>query len=150
MGETGNISKIAEILANDLFSRFLWQDTGGWNQNWKCVRDDHIIEKRIRKTKSDAGNASSTPSSDEGASDSNASQTAEGTVKVIKILTHPSDVVFYYDEPYSSYRTYVNTDLKSYKKGIYNRLSRHGCHSELSADTGMRRTERGVEGKIRT
>jgi hypothetical protein len=117
VGETGNISKIAEILANDLFSRFLWQDTGGWNQNWKCVRDDHIIEKRIRKTKSDAGNAGSTASSDEGGSDSNASQTAEGTAKVIKILTHPSDVVFYYDEPYSSYRTYVNTDLKSYKKG---------------------------------
>ena len=34
-----------------------------------------------------------------------------------KILTHPSDVVFYYDEPYSLSRTYVNTDLKSYKKG---------------------------------
>jgi len=32
-------------------------------------------------------------------------------------LTHPSDVVFWYDEPYSQSRTYVNCDLKSYAKG---------------------------------
>lgn len=31
--------------------------------------------------------------------------------------SHPSDVVFYYDEPYSSSRTYINIDLKSYAKG---------------------------------
>ena len=31
--------------------------------------------------------------------------------------THPSDVVFFYDEPYSDIRTYLNCDLKSYKKG---------------------------------
>lgn len=31
--------------------------------------------------------------------------------------THPSDVVFFYDEPYSLHRTYVNCDLKSYAKG---------------------------------
>jgi len=30
--------------------------------------------------------------------------------------THPSDVVFYYDEPYMMRRTYVNCDLKSYAK----------------------------------
>ena len=30
--------------------------------------------------------------------------------------THPADVVFYYDEPYSGTRLYLNTDLKSYKK----------------------------------
>jgi hypothetical protein len=34
-----------------------------------------------------------------------------------KCKTHPSDVVFYYDEPYSLTRTYVNCDLKSYKAG---------------------------------
>ncbi|EKJ8518409.1 hypothetical protein PZT66_30085 [Pseudomonas aeruginosa] len=33
-----------------------------------------------------------------------------------KVDTHPSDVVFWYEEPYSIYRTYVNCDLKSYKK----------------------------------
>lgn len=31
-----------------------------------------------------------------------------------KVETHPSDVVFYYDEPYSHTRTYVNCDLKSW------------------------------------
>ena len=34
-----------------------------------------------------------------------------------KAKTHPSDVVFYYDEPYTQARTYVNCDLKSYGKG---------------------------------
>jgi hypothetical protein len=34
--------------------------------------------------------------------------------------THPSDVVFYYDEPYRLARTYVNCDLKSYAKGTIN------------------------------
>jgi hypothetical protein len=34
-----------------------------------------------------------------------------------KVKTHPSDVVFFYDEPYSQARTYVNVDLKSYAKG---------------------------------
>lgn len=31
--------------------------------------------------------------------------------------THPSDVVFYYDDPYRSARTYVQCDLKSYARG---------------------------------
>jgi hypothetical protein len=31
-----------------------------------------------------------------------------------KAPTHPSDVVFYYDNPYSLSRTYINCDLKSY------------------------------------
>ena len=31
--------------------------------------------------------------------------------------THPSDVVFYYEEPYSQSRSYINVDLKSYAKG---------------------------------
>lgn len=34
-----------------------------------------------------------------------------------KTKTHPSDVVFYYDEPYTQARTYINCDLKSYAKG---------------------------------
>jgi hypothetical protein len=33
------------------------------------------------------------------------------------VPTHPSDVVFYYDNPYSLSRTYVNCDLKSYASG---------------------------------
>jgi hypothetical protein len=32
------------------------------------------------------------------------------------VSTHPADVVFYYDEPYSERRTFVHCDLKSYAK----------------------------------
>lgn len=34
-----------------------------------------------------------------------------------KKKTHPVDVVYYYDAPYSGSTIYLNTDLKSYKKG---------------------------------
>lgn len=34
-----------------------------------------------------------------------------------EVQTHPADVVFFYDEPYRSERTYVHCDLKSYAKG---------------------------------
>lgn len=33
-----------------------------------------------------------------------------------KLKTHPADVVFFYDEPYSLARTYVHCDLKSYSQ----------------------------------
>lgn len=29
--------------------------------------------------------------------------------------THPSDIVFYYKDPYTGKTQYINTDLKSYK-----------------------------------
>jgi hypothetical protein len=107
VAETDNIAKIAEILAQKLFNRFLWLDTGGWNQNWKCVTDDHVSIKR--------GRPKALATSDESALLSAlATQPAD---KTVKILTHPSDVVFYYDEPYRPVRTYINADLKSYKRG---------------------------------
>lgn len=37
--------------------------------------------------------------------------------------THPTDVVFYYDEPYSTVRRYIQCDLKSYSKDSINRTS---------------------------
>lgn len=37
--------------------------------------------------------------------------------------THPSDVVFYYTDPYSGRDFYLNTDLKSYAKGSINQGS---------------------------
>jgi hypothetical protein len=115
VAETSNISKIAEILANDLFSRFLWYESGGWNQNWACVRDDHVTPKKKKKKQNDP------PKGDGGfqtrRTEGNPHGTDDNEAQVQKVLTHPSDVVFYYDEPYSLTRTYINTDLKSYKKG---------------------------------
>lgn len=37
--------------------------------------------------------------------------------------THPADVVFHYDDPYSGETKYLNTDLKSYKAGTINTAS---------------------------
>jgi hypothetical protein len=114
VAETGNISKIAEILATKLFNQFQWFETGAWNQNWACVRDDHTIPKRKRKKKIDG----TSPADDAGAVPPSKTEAAEDEDnEQQKMLTHPSDVVFFYDEPYSLSRTYINTDLKSYKKG---------------------------------
>lgn len=114
MAETTNISKIAEYLANDLFGRFLWYDTGGWNQNWSCVREDHTISKKKKRRPS----SSETENIEEGAALENEGSNDRPSDDVVqRISTHPSDVVFYYDDPYSLKRTYINTDLKSYKKG---------------------------------
>jgi hypothetical protein len=110
VAETDNIAKIAELLAQKLFGRFIWFDTGGWNQNWKCVRDEHVTKKRAKRKPEGLCASAGSITVDSTAHTEEAAQT-------VKILTHPSDVVFYYDEPYRSIRTYVNTDLKSYKKG---------------------------------
>lgn len=37
--------------------------------------------------------------------------------EIHNVATHPSDVVYFYDEPYSLRRTYIQCDLKSYAKG---------------------------------
>jgi hypothetical protein len=47
-----------------------------------------------------------------------------------KKKTHPTDVVFYYDEPYSQTRTYINCDLKSYAKDS---ISPGAIHSALKS-----------------
>lgn len=119
MAETSNISQIAEILANDLFSRFLWYETGGWNQNWACVRDDHVLPKRKKRKPASQKNVVDLSDEENEAAQPETSE-VDVDADVYKITSHPSDVVFYYDEPYSMLRTYINTDLKSYKKGSIN------------------------------
>ena len=49
-----------------------------------------------------------------------------------KKRTHPADVVFYYDDPYSGKVIYLNTDLKSYKKGSITATSISKALSSLS------------------
>lgn len=73
MAETAAIAQIAEILADQIFSEFLWTKVGPVNQNWACEKQE------AHRTHS-----------------------------------HPTDVVFYYDEPYDDVTTYVQCDLKSY------------------------------------
>lgn len=47
-------------------------------------------------------------------------------------VTHPSDVVFYYDEPYSELRTFVQTDLKSYAKNSISKSALIGAINSLA------------------
>lgn len=48
------------------------------------------------------------------------------------VSTHPADVVFYYDEPYSLKRTYVHCDLKSYAKNTITASAVHGAVESLA------------------
>lgn len=48
------------------------------------------------------------------------------------VETHPSDVVFFYDEPYSQVRTYINCDLKSYAKDSITRSAIRGAVESLA------------------
>jgi hypothetical protein len=75
MGETTNISKMAERISDELFRIFHWESIGIPNHNWQCVNQE--LHKRT---------------------------------------THPTDVVFYYNAPYSNEKILINFDLKSYKK----------------------------------
>jgi hypothetical protein len=49
-----------------------------------------------------------------------------------KVPTHPADVVFHYDEPYSLRRTFIHCDLKSYAKKTINAGVVQGAISSLS------------------
>lgn len=46
--------------------------------------------------------------------------------------THPADVVFYYEEPYSLRRTFVHCDLKSYAKGSITTGALQGAIASLA------------------
>lgn len=49
-----------------------------------------------------------------------------------KVKSHPSDVVFYYDEPYAKQRTYINCDLKSYAKSSITTPALRGAVESLA------------------
>lgn len=51
---------------------------------------------------------------------------------VHRATQHPSDVVFYYDEPYTQQRTYVNCDLKSYARSSIKLTALRGALESLS------------------
>lgn len=63
------------------------------------------------------------------------------------VETHPSDVVFYYDEPYSPVRTYVNCDLKSYSKSSINQRAVRGAVESLAKQVAC--AERSNEWRAR-
>src|ERR1035438_4284100 len=101
MAETSPIAQIAELIARDLFKTFFWQTNGIYDQNWPCEDPNgHVQTPKVVLAKAET------------------SAVAQPKKKaLVPKKTHPSDVVFYYDEPYSTTRTYLNCDLKSYKAG---------------------------------
>lgn len=48
------------------------------------------------------------------------------------VSSHPSDVVYFYDEPYSLRRTYLQCDLKSYAKGSITSTAVRGAIESLA------------------
>jgi hypothetical protein len=109
VGETANIAEISAKVADELFGRFLWRTQGPRDLNWPCEEPEiHGKKRKIKKAVPVAGDAASSP---EAAPESDVESETDSASPVV---THPTDVVFYYDEPYSNHRTYVNCDLKSY------------------------------------
>lgn len=77
---------MAKRIADDVFSVFGWQRRGPLDENWACCKD-HSAK---------------------------ATDHESGAVIGKKSKTHPSDIVFRYDDPYTDAATYLTCDLKSY------------------------------------
>jgi hypothetical protein len=91
---------MAEILSKDLFKTFFWQTNEIYDQNWPCEDPTQHVLPIVEDHIGDAG------------------LELKGKRKApVRKKTHPTDVVFYYDEPFRTVRTYVNCDLKSYAAG---------------------------------
>lgn len=102
MAETANIAEIAKKVADELFSTFFWKTRGPRDESWPCEEpEEHSKKGRSKRTAPDPVAS--------GGPDVNVESSPNTPV-----VTHPTDVVFYYDEPYSNHRTYINCDLKSY------------------------------------
>jgi hypothetical protein len=91
MGETVNIAKMADIVADDIFSMFGWDMSDFTNQNWDCV----MPEKHGKVL------------------DEN-SKGKEKKERKSEKKTHPSDLVLSIEDPYRERRCFFNVDLKSY------------------------------------
>lgn len=109
MGETANIAEISAKVADELFGRFLWRTQGPRDLNWPCEEPEiHGKKRKSKKTVPAAGDAARSAEAEP------ESDVESETGSTAPVVTHPTDVVFYYDEPYSNHRTYINCDLKSY------------------------------------
>lgn len=60
-----------------------------------------------------------------------------------KVQTHPSDAVFFYEDPYRDRRVYINLDLKSYAKGTINSRSVREALKSLAKSTECANTSQG-------
>lgn len=77
---------MAKKVSDDVFDIFGWEQRGPVDEDFACCKDH-------RAKATDEESQSTNPK---------------------KAKTHPSDVVFRYDDPYTDAATYLTTDLKSY------------------------------------
>lgn len=122
MSETANLAEIAGKVSTELFSTFLWETRGPRDENWPCEEPLQHGKRPKRNSNAESSGAESQPAV------SAINEVAAGTPvaptdsdertgaapSLPASVTHPTDIVFYYDEPYSNHRTYINFDLKSY------------------------------------
>jgi hypothetical protein len=117
MTETANFAEIANKVSKELFGTFLWETRGPRDESWPCeLPEEHCKRKKGRKNATEANLAGNVESAEELEPNQNSSleNTSETAPDHIAPVSHPTDIVFYYDEPYSNNRTYINCDLKSY------------------------------------
>jgi hypothetical protein len=101
MTETANIAEIAAKVSKELFGTFLWETHGPIDQEWPCEEPENHRPSRRRR------------GANRGASDDSENNRGdEAECQSVPVVKHPTDIVFYYDEPYSNHRTYINCDLK--------------------------------------
>lgn len=117
MSETANLADLASKVSTELFSTFLWETRGPRDEDWPCEEPEE--HSKLRKSKSNAvqSGALATAAADLAVAEeyaAGAGEKADNDVATQHRVTHPTDIVFYYDEPYSNHRTYLNCDLKSY------------------------------------
>jgi hypothetical protein len=109
MSETANLAEIAAKVSTELFGTFMWETRGPRDEDWPCETPEEHGKRRKKKGAKDGAD----PKDETSATDGAEAEAAEAPVAPLSV-THPTDIVFYYDEPYSNHRTYLNCDLKSY------------------------------------
>ena len=118
MPETANTAEIAGKVSTELFGTFLWETRGPKDESWPCEAPAEHGKRKRGKVGSTPAGADTVGDGTAAATESDQSAVSEDDIQAESVqvapFTHPTDIVFYYDEPYSNHRTYINCDLKSY------------------------------------
>jgi hypothetical protein len=138
MGETAQIAEIARLVSEEIFKPFGWERSGTSDHSFKGAIP-HLpageVSADADEIKEDETSVRKEPMKAEEAAPSSALQPKD----------YPTDVVFFYEDPYSLLRTYIHFDLKSYAAatlkwakvvGALRSLSRAIAAAELSEDWG--------------
>jgi len=118
MPETTNTAEIAAKVSKELFGTFLWETRGPKDESWPCEAPAEHGKRRRGKEGGTSAGTDSVADATAAAAEPDQGPVSEDDIQAGSVqaaqITHPTDIVFYYDEPYSNHRTYINCDLKSY------------------------------------